>query len=121
MPRNAHAVAIDDRSKLAHAMVTLGPKILEQVSELCAGCGVARLDLTGSAARDDFDPSTSDIDLLVEFLPLQPIELADAYFGLEHQLTEKLDSPVDLVMADAVRNPIVRDHIEAAKRLIYEA
>ena len=48
-------------------MVKLGPTIIEQVSKLCAGSGVARLDLTGSAVRDDFDPSTSDIDLLVEF------------------------------------------------------
>ena len=50
-------------------MVKLGPTIIEQVSKLCAGSGVARLDLTGSAVHDDFDPSTSDIDLLVEFLP----------------------------------------------------
>ena len=44
-------------------MVNLDPTISEQVSKLCAGSGVARLDLTGSAVRDDFDPSTSDIDV----------------------------------------------------------
>jgi len=42
-------------------MVNLGPTIIEQVSKLCAGSGVARLDLTGSAVRDDFDPSTSEV------------------------------------------------------------
>jgi predicted nucleotidyltransferase len=44
-----------------------------------------------------------------------------AYFGLERQLTSIIGKPVDLVMADAARNPCVRRDIEASKRLIYEA
>jgi len=81
---------------------------LDAIAAACRRHHVARLHAFGSVLRCDFRPGESDIDLLVEFLPLQPIELADAYFGLEHQLPEKLDSPVDLVMADAVRNPIVQ-------------
>jgi predicted nucleotidyltransferase len=45
----------------------------------------------------------------------------EAYFGLEQQLNESLGSAVDLVMATAVRNPIVRADIEASKQLIYAA
>ena len=50
-------------------MVEFAPKVRQQVHALCARYGVARLELTGSAARDDFDPATSDVDFLVEFLP----------------------------------------------------
>lgn len=101
--------------------VPLSDSQLAAIALACRQHRVARLHAFGSVLRPDYRPGVSDIDLLVEFLPLQPIELADAYFGLEHQLTEKLDSPVDLVMADAVRNPIVRAQIEASKKLIYEA
>jgi predicted nucleotidyltransferase len=49
---------------------------------------------------------------------LPPIELADAYFGLEQQLHNNLGLAVDLVMASALRNPTVRADIETSKRLI---
>lgn len=63
----------------------------------------------------------SDIDLLVEFQPLEPSELVDAYFGFEEQLTDSLGTAVDLVMATARRNSIVQADIDATKQLIYAA
>ena len=42
------------------------------LQELCQRFRVERLELFGSATRDDFDPDRSDFDFLVEFLPLQP-------------------------------------------------
>ena len=74
------------------------------IAELCARYRVARLDVFGSALRDDFRPGESDVDLLVEFAPMEPHELADAYFGLLDELRELLGGDVDLVMADAVTN-----------------
>ena len=77
-------------------------------SELCARHAVARLDVTGSAARADFHPARSDIDLLVEFLPeasvsaLQFIELSDA-------LEQAFGRRVDLIELSAVTNPILRE------------
>jgi predicted nucleotidyltransferase len=47
--------------------------------------------------------------------------LVSAYFGLEQQLVSITGKTVDLVMADAVRNPYVRRTIDASKQLIYEA
>ena len=38
---------------------------------------------------------------------------------MEEMLVLQMGEPVDLVMADAVRNPYVRRDIEASKRLIY--
>lgn len=94
---------------------------LAVINTACSQHHVARLYLFGSLLRPDYRPGESDIDLLVEFQPLQPTELVDAYFGLEEQLTDSLGTVVDLVMATARRNPIVRADIEASKRLIYEA
>ncbi|MDQ3480300.1 MAG: nucleotidyltransferase domain-containing protein, partial [Actinomycetota bacterium] len=49
------------------------PALLEdkraQIEELCRHFRVRRLDVFGSAIRDDFDPGRSDVDFLVEFEP----------------------------------------------------
>ncbi len=89
-------------------MVEFEPEILRRMHALCARYCVSRLELTGSAARDDFDPETSDLDFLVEFLPdskisaLTFVEFADA-------LEEVCSRRVDLIELSAVRNPILRE------------
>ena len=57
--------------------------------DLCQRRGVRRLALFGSAASDHFDPSRSDLDLLVEFRATSPAEHAHACFDLQEDL-EKL-------------------------------
>jgi predicted nucleotidyltransferase len=91
------------------------------IAELCAHYGVTRLDVFGSALRDDFRPGESDVDLLVEFTPMEPRELADAYFGLLDALRELLGGDVDLVMVEAVTNPYIAREIERTKQLLYAA
>ena len=54
----------------------------EAIAELCARYGVARLFVFGSALRDDFRPGVSDVDLLVEFGPMDGYAKAVAYFDL---------------------------------------
>jgi predicted nucleotidyltransferase len=39
--------------------------------------------------------------------------------GLLNELRDQLNLPVDLVMADAVKNPYIKQTIEASKRQIY--
>jgi len=94
---------------------------LDAIADACRQHQVLRMHLFGSALRDDFDPTRSDLDLLVEFQPIESGALVQSYFGLERQLASITGKPVDLVMADAVRNPYVRRDIEASKQLIYEA
>lgn len=103
------------------AAVPLSEPQLEAITTACSQHHVARLYLFGSLLRPDYRPGESDIDLLVEFEALQPTELVDAYFGLEEQLTDSLDTRVDLVMATARRNPIVQADIDATKQLLYAA
>lgn len=91
------------------------------IAGACARFGVIRMDVFGSALRDDFRPEESDLDLLVEFRPMSPHELVDAYFGLLDELRSILDAEVDLVMADAVKNRYIAADIERTRRVLYAA
>jgi predicted nucleotidyltransferase len=93
----------------------------EAIAEVCARYGVARLEAFGSALRDDFKPEQSDVDLLVEFVPMEPYARVDAYFGLLDQLRALLGREIDLVMVGAVKNPYIARDIERTKQLLYAA
>lgn len=93
----------------------------DEIAELCRRHRVRRLEAFGSAASGDFDPETSDLDFLVEFLPLGPGEHADAYFGLLDDLRDLFGRPVDLVMTRAIRNPYFRQAIEQTREVLYAA
>jgi len=94
---------------------------LDTITAPCRKHHVVRLHAFGSVLRPDYRPGESDIDLLVEFLPMDASKLYRAYFDLLNDLRQGLASRVDLVMADAVRNPIVRQAIDASKLQIYAA
>ncbi len=96
-------------------------KIMD-LNKLCAKYRVRRLELFGSAAvEEQFDPQTSDLDFLIEFLPLQPGEYADAYFGLLESLNELFGRPVDLVMIRAIKNPYFLEYINKNRIVLYAA
>lgn len=102
----------------------MDPRILDRKSEIESVCQrrrVKRLELFGSAAAGDYVPGKSDIDLLVELLPMPPAEYADTFFLLEADLRELLGTPVDLLEAVALHNPYLRQSIEQTKVQIYEA
>ena len=92
----------------------------DAIAAACARHSVARLEAFGSALRDDFVPGQSDVDLLVEFEPLESYALVDAYFGLRDELHSLLGE-VDLVMVGAVKNPYIARAIDREKQLLYEA
>lgn len=91
------------------------------IVDACERYGVSRLHAFGSVLRADFRPGASDIDLLVEFRPMHPHALVDAYFGLLEALRDILGVEVDLVMSDAVRNRYIAAEIERTKQVIYAA
>jgi uncharacterized protein len=93
----------------------------QSIVEACIRFGVLRLDVFGSALRDDFRPDSSDIDLLVEFKPLDPHKLVDAYFDLLDELRAILGAEVDLVMSDAIKNRYIAAEIERTKQVLYAA
>jgi len=101
--------------------VSLAKPQLDAIAAACKRHHVSRLHAFGSVLRADFRPGESDIDLLVEFQPLDAASLYKAYFALLNDLRQSLASRVDLVMADAVRNPYIQRSIDANKYEIYAA
>ena len=93
----------------------------KQISEACSRHGVARLHVFGSALNTDFRSDESDLDLLVEFVPMEPYERVDAYFGMLEELRALLRMKVDLVMVGAVKNPYIAREIERTKEVLYAA
>lgn len=91
----------------------------EAVDELCKRFHVRRLDLFGSALRPDFVASLSDLDFVVAFNELPPIQYADAFFGLKEGLEVLFGLPVDLVVDQAIRNPHVRARLEEERQPVY--
>lgn len=92
-----------------------------EVAELCRRLHVRRLEVFGSAARDDFDAARSDLDFLVEFLPSELERALDRYFALKEGLEKLFGLRVDLVMPDAVTNPYVRAGIDRSRETLYAA
>ena len=99
--------------------LTLSADQLDAIRAACRRHHVARLHVFGSVLRPDYRPGESDIDLLVEFEPIEPTALVDAYFDLEQRLTEIIGPRLDLVMTAAIRNRILRSTINASKQLLY--
>ena len=103
-------------------MISLIADNRARVCDLCRRHYVRRLYLFGSARReDDFREDDSDVDLYVEFLPLEPGKRADSYFGLLEDLQRLFKRPVDLVMSTAARNPYFRQAVEADREMLYAA
>lgn len=93
----------------------------DQIVAACVRHGVARLDVFGSALREDFEPRRSDVDFLVEFKPMGSYDRVDAYFGLLDDLREILGTQVDLVMTKAVKNRYIAADIARTKQVLYAA
>ena len=104
------------------AMVELIKKHYEELEHLCRQYHVKCLEVFGSALTGEgFDPAKSDLDFLVEFLPLQPGQHADAYFGLLEDMEKLFDRHVDLVMPRAIKNPYFLESINRAREVLYAA
>lgn len=91
----------------------------EELKRLCRQCNVESLELFGSAATDAFDPSYSDVDFAVKFLPMSPRDHADAYFDLLFALEDLLERRVDLCEVNAVTNPYFLKSIEQTRTVLY--
>jgi predicted nucleotidyltransferase len=93
----------------------------EEIAEICRKHHVLRLSVFGSAARDDFNPATSDVDLLVAFEPEANSIYARNYYSLRDNLETLLHREVDLVGDGVIRNRYRLRSIEADKVDLYAA
>ena len=96
----------------------------ETLAALCRRHGVARLDVFGSAARGvDFDPTRSDVDLLVEFAPSIPRRMS-ALLDFEVAAGKALARQVEVVDRRAIEeseNYIRRRRILAEAEALFVA
>ncbi len=81
---------------------------LNEIIRICKDRKVRRLAVFGSAAGDRFDPTKSDLDLLVEFEAMSPADHAEQYFGLAEDFEKLFSRPIDLVEPGPIRNPYFR-------------
>jgi predicted nucleotidyltransferase len=102
-------------------MIKLIEEKQEQLNELCRKFNVKRLEIFGSAAEGVFDPQSSDIDFLIEFAPLSPVEHAHMYFDFLEVLQDMFDRDIDLVEVKSVRNPYFLEVINKSRKRIYAA
>ena len=86
---------------------------------LCRSLSVKRLELVGSATREDFRPDSSDIDVLIEFEGNHA--LFDRYFDLKSGLERIFGRKVDVIQVGSIRNPYLRETLEHDRVPIYEA
>ena len=94
----------------------------ERLGRLCEERGVARLDLFGSALRDDFRED-SDVDLLAALRPDARVTLLD-WADLQEKLSEVFGRSVDLVSRRAVegsQNPYRKQAILSTAIPLYVA
>src|SRR5690242_12843912 len=94
----------------------------DEIIAICKEFGVERLYLFGSAASNDFDRQTSDIDFLV----IDPDDydygqFGNRYVNLKERLEQLFQRRVDLVMGRNLRNPVFIDSVNATRRLLYAA
>jgi len=67
-----------------------------------------------------FNPTTSDIDLVVKVDIADPADRGDALLSLWDKLEVLFKRKVDLLTDDSIKNPYLRANIDRTKKLIYD-
>lgn len=93
-------------------------KYSRAIEDICAKHQVKRLYAFGSVLTGNFSDK-SDIDLMVDFDPIDLQQYADNYFSLKFALEDTLHRSVDLLEEKAVKNPYFRKAVEQQRKLIY--
>jgi predicted nucleotidyltransferase len=94
---------------------------LNGLIDLCRKYSVKRLDLIGSALRNDFDPDSSDLDFVVEFNGFTVQNAADRFLGLMIELEDLFGRKIDLVSYPAIRNPYFKQVVDQTRVNLYAA
>jgi predicted nucleotidyltransferase len=94
----------------------------EEIGELCRRYGVERLEVFGSAATEEFDEESSDVDFVVLFSDdvRRAPGYADAYLDLAWDLEDLLGRDVDLVTERSIQNPYFRRSVDSSREVVYE-
>src|SRR3954463_15490708 len=91
---------------------------INDINQLCSIHKVKQLYAFGSVLTDKFNKD-SDIDLVVDFEPIDLADYADNYFDLKFSLEDVLQKPIDLLEEKAIKNPYFRQVVNQQRQLIY--
>lgn len=91
----------------------------DRLQDFCQRWKIAELSVFGSVVRDDFR-SDSDVDVLVNFAEDAQWSLYD-WIDMIAELREIFGRDVDLLSAQALRNPFRRHEILKAREILYAA
>ncbi len=92
------------------------------IAELCRRFGVRKLELFGSAATGDFNPSRSDLDFIVEFPPGYDFgPWLSRLSQFEQSLTKLFGRRVDLISPSALNNRWFRREADKGRVTVYHA
>lgn len=94
---------------------------ISAINQLSKRCGVRELVLFGSALRPENFGQNSDIDLAVTFNESKAKGRFTAYMDLKEALEGLFHRPVDLVSADAIRNPVFHEELKKTGEVLYAA
>ena len=98
--------------------MTVIERHISDINKLCSTHRVKELYAFGSVLTEDFNNS-SDIDLIVDFDPIDVNQYADNYFDFKFSLEDIFQTPVDLLEEQAIKNPYFRQVVDKQRQLIY--
>ena len=98
--------------------MTLLQSYNKDIFKLCARHKVKSLYAFGSVLTNRFNEH-SDVDLIVDFYPLDLTQYADNYYDLKFSLEYTLRRSVDLLEYQAIKNPYFKKNLQEQRQLIY--
>jgi predicted nucleotidyltransferase len=94
----------------------------EEIAAICKQHHVKYLGLHGSIlSQEDATPDDPEINLLVEFLPLEPNQHTTCFFGLEKELGNLFGRQVNIVDLTDVTHPDLLRQLTKRKTDLYKA
>ena len=93
---------------------------ISEFIDICKTYKVNNLYAFGSSINDQFKEDSSDIDLLIEIDTDDPIERGEMLMLIWDKLEQFFQRKVDLLTKSSIKNPVLRQNIDATKILIYD-
>ncbi|MBA2669803.1 MAG: nucleotidyltransferase domain-containing protein [Gemmatimonadetes bacterium] len=101
-------------------MISLITDNQSRIAALCREFGIHKLEVYGSATTDRFRSGVSDIDFIVNLGEYEP-GVARRFLRFADALEALLDSRVDLITPEQIKNPYFRYAVDQQRVTIHEA
>lgn len=100
-------------------MIALVKDNQDAIVALCKQYGVRKLALFGSAATGTFDPTTSDLDFVLEFTDYGP-GVGRRFMAFAIELEDLFERSVDLVFESIIRDRDFRQEVLETQEILYD-